>query len=45
MIVAVAKRHLWKVRVILSSLGESSCDIGTVVESRGPRVEYVGGAA
>jgi phosphoribosylformylglycinamidine cyclo-ligase len=45
MIAAVAKRHLWKAHVILSSIGESSFDIGTVVESCGPRVEYVGGAA
>jgi phosphoribosylformylglycinamidine cyclo-ligase len=45
MIVAVAKRHLWKAHVILSSIAETSFDIGTVVESGGARVEYVGGAA
>ncbi len=45
MIVVVSKRHLWKAHVILSSIGESSFDIGKVVESRGPRVEYAGGTA
>lgn len=43
MIVVVAKRHLAKTRAVLGGLGESFFEIGTVIESSGPRVEYVGG--
>jgi phosphoribosylformylglycinamidine cyclo-ligase len=42
MILVVAKRNLRKARAILSSLGESSFEIGEVVETGGPRVVYVG---
>jgi phosphoribosylformylglycinamidine cyclo-ligase len=43
MILVVAKRNLGKARALLSSLGEACFQMGEVVESRGPRVEYVGG--
>jgi phosphoribosylformylglycinamidine cyclo-ligase len=42
MILVVAKRNLRKARAILSSLGESSFEIGEVDETGGPRVVYVG---
>jgi phosphoribosylformylglycinamidine cyclo-ligase len=42
MIVVVSKRNLAKARAILGKFGESF-EIGEVVESRGPRVVYVGG--
>jgi phosphoribosylformylglycinamidine cyclo-ligase len=42
MILVVAKRNLRKARAILSSLGESSFEIGEVVKTGGPRVVYVG---
>jgi phosphoribosylformylglycinamidine cyclo-ligase len=45
MIVAVAKRHLWKAHVVLSSINEAFFDIGVVVKSSGSPVEYAGGAA
>src|SRR5579863_8090940 len=41
MILVVAKRNLGKARALLSGLGEACFQIGEVVESRGPRVEYV----
>ena len=41
MILVIAKRNLGKARALLSSLGEACFQIGEVVESRGPRVEYV----
>jgi phosphoribosylformylglycinamidine cyclo-ligase len=44
MILVVASRQAPKARAILSSLGERFFEIGGVVESRGERVEYVGGA-
>jgi phosphoribosylformylglycinamidine cyclo-ligase len=44
MILVVANRSVPKARAILSSLGEGFFEIGAVVESRGERVEYVGGA-
>ena len=43
MILVVAKRNLGKARALLSSLGEACFQMGEVVESRGPRVVYVGG--
>jgi phosphoribosylformylglycinamidine cyclo-ligase len=45
MILVVASRSVPKARAILSSLGERFFEIGSVVESSGERVEYVGGAA
>jgi len=45
MILVVAGRHVKKAGTILSGLGEKYFEIGSVVESRGPRVDYVGGAA
>jgi phosphoribosylformylglycinamidine cyclo-ligase len=45
MILVVASRSVPKARAILGSLGERFFEIGEVVESRGERVEYVGGAA
>jgi phosphoribosylformylglycinamidine cyclo-ligase len=45
MILVVAGRWDQKARAILGSLGEPFFEIGAVVESSGPRVEYVGGAA
>ena len=44
MILVVASRSIPKARAILSGLGERFFEIGSVVESRGERVEYVGGA-
>jgi phosphoribosylformylglycinamidine cyclo-ligase len=41
MILVLAKRNLGKARAILSSMGEACFHMGDVVESRGPRVEYV----
>jgi phosphoribosylformylglycinamidine cyclo-ligase len=43
MILVVAKRNLGKARALLSSMGEACFHMGEVVESRGLRVEYVGG--
>ena len=43
MIVVVPKRRLKNARAILDSLGETYFEIGSVVESRGARVQYVGG--
>jgi phosphoribosylformylglycinamidine cyclo-ligase len=43
MILVIAKRNLGKARALLSALGEASFQMGEVVESRGPRVVYVGG--
>ena len=43
MILVVGKRNLGKARALLSSLGEACFQMGEVVESRGPRVVYVGG--
>jgi phosphoribosylformylglycinamidine cyclo-ligase len=43
MILVVSKRNLAKARGILSSLAQPFVEIGSVVESRGPRVIYVGG--
>jgi phosphoribosylformylglycinamidine cyclo-ligase len=45
MILVVAPRSVPKARAMLSSLGERFFEIGSVVESSGGRVEYVGGAA
>ncbi len=42
MILVVSKRNLGKAREILADLGEAFFEIGTVVESKGPRVIYVG---
>jgi phosphoribosylformylglycinamidine cyclo-ligase len=42
MILVVAKRNVPKVRAALALLGETSHEIGSVVESGGPRVVYVG---
>jgi phosphoribosylformylglycinamidine cyclo-ligase len=44
MILVVAKRNLGKARALLAEIGEPCFEMGEVVESRGPRVEYVGGA-
>jgi phosphoribosylformylglycinamidine cyclo-ligase len=44
MILVIAKRNLGKARALLSSLGEACFQMGDVVESRGSRVVYVGGA-
>jgi phosphoribosylformylglycinamidine cyclo-ligase len=41
MILVIAKRNLGKARALLSALGEACFQMGEVVESRGPRVEYV----
>jgi len=41
----VASRWVPTAQAILGGLGESFFEIGAVVKSRGPRVEYVGGAA
>jgi phosphoribosylformylglycinamidine cyclo-ligase len=43
MIVVVSKRNLAKARGILSGANQAFFEIGSVVESRGPRVIYVGG--
>jgi phosphoribosylformylglycinamidine cyclo-ligase len=43
MILVIGKRNLGKARALLSSLGEACFQMGEVVESRGPRVVYVGG--
>lgn len=43
MILAIAKRHASKARAVLGSLGEPYFEIGTVVQSSGPHVEYLGG--
>ncbi len=43
MILVLAKRNLAKARAILSGMGEACFHMGEVVESRGPRVVYVGG--
>jgi len=40
----VSKRNLGKARGILSGAGQQFFEIGSVVESRGPRVIYVGGS-
>jgi phosphoribosylformylglycinamidine cyclo-ligase len=45
MILVLAKRNLGKARAILSGLGEACFQMGDVVESRGPRVVYVGGGS
>ncbi|HUA22359.1 MAG TPA: phosphoribosylformylglycinamidine cyclo-ligase [Bryobacteraceae bacterium] len=45
MILVVAKRQVAKARAILQATGEPCCQIGEVVESRGPRVVYVGGGS
>jgi len=45
MIMVVGKRNLAKARALLALSGEESYVIGTVVESRGPRVIYVGETA
>ncbi|HEX5226426.1 MAG TPA: phosphoribosylformylglycinamidine cyclo-ligase [Bryobacteraceae bacterium] len=45
MILVVAKRNLGKARALLSGMGEACFHMGEVVESPGPRVEYVGGEA
>jgi phosphoribosylformylglycinamidine cyclo-ligase len=42
MIVVVAKRNLGKARALLAGLGEACFQMGEVVKSHGPRVEYVG---
>ena len=41
MILVVAKRNLGKARALLGGLGGACFHMGEVVESRGPRVEYV----
>jgi phosphoribosylformylglycinamidine cyclo-ligase len=43
MILVVSKRNLAKSRAILSRLDQPFIEIGSVVESRGPRVIYVDG--
>jgi len=43
MILVVSKRNLGKARGILSGVNQAFFEIGSVVESRGPRVTYVGG--
>jgi phosphoribosylformylglycinamidine cyclo-ligase len=43
MILVVGKRNLAKARAIIGGAGETCFQIGEVVESRGPRVVYVGG--
>jgi phosphoribosylformylglycinamidine cyclo-ligase len=43
MILVVSKRNLAKARRILSAGDQAFFEIGSVVESRGPRVIYVGG--
>jgi len=42
MILVVSKRNLPKARGILAGLGEAFFEIGTIVESKGARVIYVG---
>jgi phosphoribosylformylglycinamidine cyclo-ligase len=42
MILAVAKRNLPKARAALALLGETSYELGHIVRSNGPRVEYTG---
>jgi len=42
MILAVAKRNVPKARAALALLGETSYEIGHIVRSAGPRVEYTG---
>jgi phosphoribosylformylglycinamidine cyclo-ligase len=42
MILVVAKRNIAKARSLLALSGEASYQLGTVVNSRGPRVIYVG---
>lgn len=44
MILVIAKRHLGKARALLAGIGEPCFHMGEVIESRGPRVEYVGEA-
>jgi phosphoribosylformylglycinamidine cyclo-ligase len=44
MILVVSKRNLGKAREILADLREAFYEIGTVVESKGSRVVYVGDA-
>jgi phosphoribosylformylglycinamidine cyclo-ligase len=44
MILVVAKRNLVKASAILAKTGATCFQIGEVVESRGPRVVYAGGA-
>jgi phosphoribosylformylglycinamidine cyclo-ligase len=41
MILVVARRNLGKARALLATLGEPCFQMGEVVASRGPRVEYV----
>ena len=43
MILVLSKRNLGKARAILSGMDEACFHLGEVVESRGPRVVYVGG--
>jgi phosphoribosylformylglycinamidine cyclo-ligase len=43
MILVVSKRNLAKARGILARLDQPFFEIGSIVESRGPRVIYVGG--
>ena len=45
MILVVGKGRVKKARKILSNLSEPFFEIGSVVESRGPKVKYVGGGA
>jgi phosphoribosylformylglycinamidine cyclo-ligase len=45
MILVVAKRNLANARSLLASAGEAPYQIGSVVESRGPRVIYIGETA
>jgi phosphoribosylformylglycinamidine cyclo-ligase len=42
MILAVGKRNVPKARAALAMLGETCYEIGEVIRSKGPRVEYVG---
>ena len=44
MILVVSRRNVGKARGILEGVRETFFEIGSVVESRGPRVIYVGGA-
>jgi phosphoribosylformylglycinamidine cyclo-ligase len=43
MILVVSKRNLAKARAILADANQDFFEIGAVIESRGPRVIYVGG--
>ena len=45
MILVVGKRNVAKARAIIGKTGETCYEIGEVVESRGPRVVYVGGGS